>query len=145
MAYSTKIGPTAAVAACDAIVDLLDSGGAGKIEIWEGTEPAYCDTSISDGSGGYNLLAELTLSATAFGAAADQNPNGRATASSITNDSSANKSGTAGFFRAKSGGGTVIIQGLCGTSGSDMNLNTTSIVSGATVSITSWTFTVPEA
>jgi hypothetical protein len=38
-----------------------------------------------------------------------------------------------------------VLDGSVGTSGSDLNLNTTSIVSGATVSISSFTITAGNA
>jgi len=143
MATATKTSNAAAIAACDAIVDLLDAGGAGSIKIYDvgGGIPADVDTAISD----QTLLAQLTLSATAFGAAADGTPGGIATAAAITADSSADATGTASFFRACNNGGTAVIQGTCGTSAADLILDSLSIVAGGTVSISSWTFTVPES
>jgi hypothetical protein len=142
MALATRISNAAAIAACDAIVDLIDGGaGAGLLRIYDGTQPTDPDTAI----GAQNLLAELTLSDPAFGAAADAAPGGRATASSITTDASANATGTASWFRVVTSAGTAIIDGSVGTSGADLNLNTTSIVLGASVAVTSWTFTVPES
>ena len=50
--------------------------------------------------------------------------------------------GTAAVARIKDGGGNVIVNNLSvGTSGSDINLNSTSITSGQTVTITSGTIT----
>jgi hypothetical protein len=63
------------------------------------------------------------------------------TLNAITSDSSANATGTATWFRIVTSGGTHVIDGNVGTSGSDLNLSTTSIVSGASVSITSFTIT----
>lgn len=137
-----KISNAAAKAACDAIVDLLDGGsGAGTLKIYTGTPPADADTAASG-----TLLATLTLSDPAFGAAADANPGGRATASTITGDTSADNTVTAGYFRALDSNGVCIIQGtVTATSGGgDLELNSTSINSGVAVNVTSWTFTVPE-
>src|SRR5262245_29580972 len=54
----------------------------------------------------------------------------------------ASQSGTAAAARIKDGGGTSIITGLTvGTSGSDINLNSTSITNGQTVTISSGTIT----
>jgi hypothetical protein len=55
----------------------------------------------------------------------------------------ASNTGTAAAARIKDGGGTLIpITGLTvGTSGSDINLNSTSITSGQTVTLTSGTIT----
>ena len=66
-----------------------------------------------------------------------------ATANAITADPSAAATGTAGYFRAKSNGGTVIIQGTCGTSAADFIMNTTSITAGDTVACSSWVITLP--
>lgn len=142
MALATRISNAAAKAACDAIVDLLDAGaGAALLRIYDGTQATDPDTAI----GAQVLLAELTCSDPAFGSAADANPGGRATASAITTDASANATGTASWFRAVDSNGVAVIDGSVGTSGADLNLNTVSIVSGASVAVTSWTFTVPES
>ena len=140
MALATKISSAAAIAACDAIVDRLDIGGAGKLRIYDGTQPAGPDTAIS----GQVLLAELTLSAPAFGNATDVGPGAQATASAITTDASADNTGTATWFRALSGGGTAVIDGSVGLSSADLILNNTSIVATGSVAVTSWTFTMPE-
>jgi hypothetical protein len=141
MALQTRISNAAAIAACDAVVDRLDIGGAGKLRIYDGTQPADPDTAVSS----QVLLAELTLSATAFGNAVDANPGGRATAAAITADSSADATGTATWFRSISGGGTAVIDGSVGTTSSfDLQMNTTSFVAGGNVAVTSWTFTMPE-
>jgi len=146
MAYQTRISNVAAKAACDAIVDLLDAGGAGKLQIWNSTQAADPDTAVVDNDTPYSLLAEITLNNPCFGAAADGTGKGTATADvdPVPADTSANKTGTATWFRVVNNAGTAVIDGAVGTSGADLNLNTTSIVSGATVSITSWTFSVPE-
>lgn len=137
-----KITNAAAIAACNAIVDLLDGGsGAGLLRIYTGTAPSNADDSPTG-----TLLAELTLSDPAFGDAADANPGATATAASITADSSANATGTAGYFRAVTSAGTTVLQGTVTTTGNggDLTLNSTSITSGNIVSVTSWTYTVPE-
>lgn len=57
-------------------------------------------------------------------------------------DTSANATGTATYFRIlNSGASTTFIQGTVGTSGADLNLSSTSITSGASVSITGFTLT----
>ena len=143
MATNTRVSNAAAIAACDAIVDLIDGGaGAGKVRIYSGSQPADPDTAATG-----TLLAEITLNDPAFGAAADAAPGGQATADLTggLEDSSADATGTAGYFRVVDSDNTAIMDGEVGTSGADMNLNTTSIVSGASVSITSWTVTMPES
>lgn len=136
---ATRIATSARNAAADAVVDLLDAGsGAGYIEIRTGTQPATPATSASG-----TLLATLTLSDPAFGAASS----GTATAATITGDSSADATGTAGWFRAYDSTGAAVIDGSVTATGGggDMTLSSTSIVAGGTVDITSWTVTMPGA
>jgi hypothetical protein len=67
------------------------------------------------------------------------------TFNAITQDSSANNTGTASWFRAlRSDGSTVLFDGTVGTSGSDMNIATTSIVAGSIVGVTSFVYTVSK-
>ena len=115
----------------DEITALIDAGaGAGKIRIYDGTRPATGGTATT-------LLAELTFSVTSFPAASS----GAMTANSITDDSSANATGTATWFRIVDDSNTFIFDGDVGTSGSDMNLNSTSISTGQVVSVTSFVLT----
>lgn len=133
-----RVSNAAALAMCNALVDLLDVGGAGSITFRTGSAP----TNVEDAATG-TLLATNALSATAFGNAADANPGATATAAAIS-DATAAATGTAGYFRAISGGGTAIFQGTCGTSGADINFDSVAIQSGAKVRVTSLTVTVPE-
>ena len=135
MASDPRLTNAAASAAADAVVDRIDTGGAGTIKIYTGTIPTNADTAV----GAQTLLATLTFSATAFGAAS----NGVATAAAITSDSSADATGTAAWARIASGAGTTQMDVTVGTSGDDINFNTVSFVAGATVSITSLTYTQP--
>lgn len=141
---TSKISNAAAIAACDAVVDRVDAGaGAGKLRIYDGTGgvPANADDAI----GSQVLLAELTMSDPAYGNAVDINPGARATANAITGDTSANNTGTAAFFRVLDSNDVPIIQGNVGTSGQELNLNTTSIVAGVSVQVSSLTHTQPES
>jgi hypothetical protein len=120
----------------DAVTSNVASSG--LIRIYSGVKPASPGTALS----GNTLLAELACSAT-FAAGAS---GGVLTLNSISNDAAADNTGTATFFRImKSDGTTCVVQGDVGTSGSDLNLNTTSIVANAIVSITSFTMTAPGA
>lgn len=131
MANEFKISDEAANAEVNALTALLNSG---KLRIYSGTKPANADAGI----GGATLLAELTLGATAFAAAAA----GVATANAITGDTSADATGTAAWFRAwKSNGTSPMCDGTVGTSGADLNLNSVALQAGAAVSVTSWTIT----
>ncbi len=130
-----------AITCADAIADSCDTGGTATLTIYDGTPPANVDAALS----GNTVLAELTMSATAFGAAADAAPGATVTANAISDDTSANATGTASFFRIIDGGSTPRVQGTVGTSGADLNFNSVAIQSGAQVSVTSLTITVPEA
>lgn len=121
----------------DALVDLIDAGTPpGTLVIRTGAAPA-ATTDADTGT----LLATLTFSNTAFGAAAS----GTATAAAITSDSNIDNTGTAGHFRIKNAAGTVIMQGTVGTSGSDINFNSVSFVAGGTCAISSLTVTQPAS
>jgi len=116
----------------DAIADNCNSG---KLRIYSGSVPANADASL----GGATLLAELTMNATAFGAASG----GTITANAITADTSADNTGTASFFRIfQSDGTTVVYQGTVGTSGADLNLNSITINAGVQVQVTSLTLSL---
>jgi len=137
-----SLSNVAAQAACNAVVDLADGGtGAGDLLVYGGIEPTDADTAI----GAQVLLGTLALSATAFSAAVDAAPGATATAAAITDDTSADATGTASFFRVVDGDGTVIWQGTCGTSGQQLNLVTLSIVAGQPIQVTSFTHTQPES
>lgn len=143
MAVATRISNAAAKAACDAIVDRLDLGtgtATGLLRIYDGTQATDPDTAV----GAQVKLAELTLTNPAFGNAADASPGGRATAATITGDSSADATGTASWFRAIDRDATAVIDGSVGTSSADLILGSVSITAGVQVNITSWTVTVPE-
>lgn len=132
MANNPKISSTAVNAQADALSDLLDNG---YLRIYDGTQPANANTAVST----QVLLAELRFNATASAAASA----GTLTMNAITQDSSADNTGTATWFRAlKSDGSTVVFDGSVGTSSCDINLGSTSITSGSSVGVTSMTFTV---
>lgn len=115
----------------DAITAAVDGGaGAGLLRIYDGARP-------SSGGAATTLLATLTFSDPSFGAASS----GALTASAITQDSSADATGTATWFRVVTSAGTFIIDGSVGASGSDLNLTTTSIITGQPVSISSFVIT----
>ena len=124
-----------ATARRNAMLDTLTTPmNSGLINIYSGTRPTNANTALS----GNTLLASLTLNATSAASAAS----GVWTANSITSDSSADATGTASFARIfQSDGTTAVVDVSVGTSGAELNLNTLSIVSGATVSVTSFTIT----
>lgn len=143
MATAPSVSEVATQAGLDAMLALLNTGGAGVIKIFSGAIPNNTETADTG-----TLLATLTLSATAFPASAtSSSPRGAiATANAIT-AAVAGNTGTAGYFRAYRHTPTTTnadVQGTCGTATADLILNTTSIVSGGNVSISSWTVTLPD-
>jgi hypothetical protein len=140
MASNFKIGTETRNAMCNAAVDLIDAGtGAGRIEIRTGSPP----TNVADASSG-TLLATLTFSATAYGAASS----GVAQEAAITSDTSADASGDAGYFRIYQGAAgdtAALMQGTCGEAADtpDLTFDEKSIVAGGTVAITDLPMTMP--
>lgn len=117
----------------NAMLDAITTraGSSALLRIYDGSRPAT-------GGAATTLLAELTCNAT-FAPAASS---GVLTLNAITQDSSANASGTATWFRiVKSDGTTFVLDGNVGTSGSDLNLSTTTIVITQPVSVTSFVIT----
>ena len=105
-------------------------GGSALLRIYSGARPATGGTATT-------LLAELTCNATFAPAASG----GVLTLNAITQDSSADSTGTASWFRILTSAAVAKIDGNVGTSGSDLNLTTTSIVATQPVSISSFTIT----
>jgi hypothetical protein len=107
------------------------AGANALLRIYDGTRPATGGTATT-------LLAELTCNATFAPAASG----GVLTLNAITQDSSANASGTATWFRIVASNGTThVLDGNIGTTGSDMNLTTNLIAATQPVSITSFVIT----
>lgn len=105
------------------------------------------DAADPDSAASGTLLAELSFGSTAFQSATDDGTNASAVANAITQDSSANASGTAAHWRAfQSNGTTMIAKGtVSGTGGGgELQLNNTSIVSGGIVSVSSLTWRAPQ-
>jgi hypothetical protein len=110
----------------------------GSLRIYTGAQPAL------NGALTGTLLATLPLSSTAFGTPAASAGVVTAAANAITSATAA-ATGNAGYYALlKSDGTTVVGTGTVGTSGCDLNLNTVSITSGATVSVASFALTQPE-
>lgn len=124
-----------AVASRNALANLYaTSFNNGYLIIYAGTAPANADAALSSNP----VLATLRFPATAFGAAAA----GVITAAAIAQQNAAG-TGTATFYRCLASDNTTVLdQGPCGTTGTEMVLNTTSIVSGGPVAVTSFTRTI---
>jgi len=110
---------------------------------------ASCDAECALANGGYLriktsgdvLLAELRFGSPAFGSAVA----GVATANAVTPEDSAPATGVAAKYEVyKSDGTTKLWTGTVGTADSNLVLNSVNIQSGAQVSVTSLTHTVPK-
>lgn len=121
------------------VIDAIDGGaGAGKVRVYDGTPPANVGTALS----GNTQLAELALSdpcATKTG--------GVLTFSTISDDVSADATGTASFFRILDSNNVAHVQGTVSVNagGGDLQFDSVSFVTGGTVSITSFTITAGNA
>lgn len=134
MALNPKFSNVCVNAEADAIGNALDTG---FIRVYDGAQPANADTAV----GAQVLLAELRFNAAAFPAAVA----GLLTAGAITDDASANATGTAAWARIlASDGTTVYFDGSVGTAAANVVLNTVSIVAGAVVSCSSFTLQVSK-
>ncbi len=120
----------------DEITTVIDAGaGAGRLRIYDSTRPTNADTAV----GAQVLLAELPFSITSFPAASGTPAS--MTANAITDDSSADATGTASWFRIVDDTTGVAMDGDVGTAGSDLNLNSTAIAIGVIVAVTSMVLT----
>ena len=123
------------IAALNNFGTLLNSG---FIKIYTGAQPAV------DGALTGVLLATLTFGATAFATATASGSGGTMNANAISSGTAAN-TGTAGYFVLQESNGTTnVATGACGTSGQELNLNTTSISAGDTVSCSAFSVTMAQ-
>lgn len=111
------------------------AGNGALLRIYDGSRPAT-------GGAATTKLGELVCgSPFAPGAAA-----GVLTPTNPTQDSAADATGTATWFRVvKADGTTHVMDGSAGVSGTDMILNTASIVVGGPITVTAWTVTEANA
>lgn len=110
---------------------LITYAGTGAIiSLYTGTQPATANDALS----GNTKLVDLVI-ASGFGT----DSNGTLTLGTVSNGTAV-ATGTATFFRiTKSDGTTVVMDGSVAVSGADLNITSTSISTGQTVSITSGT------
>lgn len=121
----------------DQINTMLNAGtGAATIKVYDGTQPADADTALS----GNTLLAEFAMTDPAAAAAAS----GVLTLSAISDDASADATGTASWARiADSNGLTVFDVDVTATGGGGgMEFNTVSFVIAKTISVSSFTISL---
>ena len=133
MATNTHLSIASWDLALNAGLDVLNGG---FVEFYTGSQPATPDTAVSS----QTLLGTCNLSATAFGAASS----GTKTANSIAN-ATAVATGTATWARVyKSDGTTAVIDGSVGTSGTDWILADVAITTGGTITVSSYTVSMPS-
>jgi hypothetical protein len=136
---NTQYATAALNAMCDALAALCNGG---KLRIYDGAQPANANTAVST----QVLLAELTMGNPAFAAAVA----GVAAANAITQDSDADATGTATWFRVvKADGVTAVLDGNVGRTGdantNNLELGTDSIVAHAIIQVTSMQISVNAA
>jgi hypothetical protein len=127
------------VGARNRLLDSLETelGTSAKLQIWTGTQPADCATTDSG-----TKLVEMSLPSDFWNAASSGSKTllGTWSGTGITN-------GTAGYFRLKPStptGTNAVMQGTVGTSGTDVTLDNTSIGTGQTVTMNSFTVNAPN-
>lgn len=123
--------------ALDTIKTAIDAGsGAGTINIYNGTQP----TTPADAITTQTLLGTLTFSDPCGASSA-----GVLTFSAITQDSSADATGTATWARIKDSAGNVVFDCDVGTTGGGATLqfNTTNFVISGPILISSFTISIP--
>lgn len=124
----------------DALKALFNSG---TLKIYTGTQHDPDVATITD-----TLLATFTFSAGAFGAdsvtGTFSTKTVTATASFSASTVTAAASGTAAWFGLFTSGGTLAGTGTVGTSGADINFNSVAFSSGANVTLSSFTLSLPE-
>jgi hypothetical protein len=126
---SIGMATTLRSARADEIVTAI--GNACKVLIYTDTRPA-----TGGSAAGATLLGTVT-GASPFGS----NSNGVITVSDMTEDSSADATGTATWARITTSADVFVMDLSVGTSGSDINLDSVSIVAGGTIDITGGTIT----
>lgn len=112
----------------------------GFLDIWSGTQPANANSAPSTGGGS-------SLCSIAIGASPFSTPASGSMSNASTWTCTAGTTGTAGFAVLYKSGHTnsdVVWMGSVGTSGANLNLATTSISSGVTVSIASGAYVVND-
>jgi hypothetical protein len=137
MAHDVKIANEAASAGADAVCALANGG---KLRLYDGTKPATADTDPTENE---HVLSEHALDATAF----DPAENGVATANAIGDDTDANATGNAAWFRVfKANGTSPLWDGTVGVTGSssDVEMPTVAIQQHATVQVPTFTYTASK-
>jgi len=128
---AVQLSTTVRNARLDAIETAI--GTSAVLKIRSGAQPADCATADSG-----TVLATFSLPSDWAAAASS----GSKAKSGTWQDSSADATGTAGHWRLYASDGTTChAQGSCGQGSGDLSLDNTSIVSGQTVTVNTFTLT----
>ncbi|MGI9451947.1 MAG: hypothetical protein ACR2QH_15095 [Geminicoccaceae bacterium] len=130
-----------AEAGANAIANKADDGaGAGSIEIRSGTRPAV------NGALTGTLLVDIVLGDPAFGVAAGNGVRALKTANGLPIViANAAATGTAGYGALVDSNGVVILTGTVGVGTGDFQLQSLSITINQEVTLTAFTFELPQA
>ena len=109
-------------------------GASGLLRIYGGSRPA-------SGGAATTFLAVLACAAT-FAPSASS---GTLTANAITDDTAADNTGTATWFRVTTSAGAFVVDGDAGTAGTELVLDDANIVAGGTVAVNSLVVTAGNA
>lgn len=131
------LNPHFLLATRNALLDRIttDLSTSAIFRIYAGVQPA--DTSAAVTAANVVIASLACPSTNAFGAAAA----GVITANTITSDATA-VGGTAAWFSIVKSTGLRVVDGSVGTSGADLNLNSTTITTAAVVAISAFTITL---
>lgn len=137
MAATIRLADATRNATLDAIAARIDAGsGAGTLKVYTGTIPTNANTAI----GSQVLLGTLTFSDPCAPAASG----GVLTFDAITQDSSADATGTIGWARIADSDGTTILDVSAGTgSGVVLQFNTLAVTAGGPIACSAFTITAP--
>lgn len=122
----------------DTLNDAIETalGTAPKLTGWSGSKPA----NISDAATGTKLF-EMTLPSDWMAGSSS----GVKAKSGTWEDTSADASGTLGYWQLATSGGTVILRGTVGVGSGELQFLTLSVTAGQPVTITSFQWTAPGA
>lgn len=138
MAKDFRVTDARAKAAADALLGTAANSGILRVYA-DGLKAGEPATPTGD------LLAELTMGATAFKAAVASTSFVMAEANAIAKDSSANNTGTAGcFVLFNSAGTTPLCAGTVGTSDADCVIDNVAIAAGAEISASAFKVYLPK-
>lgn len=130
-----------AIAGLNAKTALFNIGGAGRIDILDGTLLTDVSTAITS----QNILGVVTLAATSFPTAIDGTSKATATANPTT-PGTAGAAGTATQFRVYDGNGLAVWQGTAGVAGDspELVLDDKTFEVNDTIAVASWVINQPE-